>query len=150
MATASSLFDSFDRTAPGIADDSSNRQGVEAALRTVLRLSGRRYAAVTALDACGVQVLFRQALHGPLGPAQAHGEERCFVRTADGEVVDVCARSDNDDCVAVPILDREGLLLGTLSLLDEVPGSAPVDLESLLRAAALLAPRLARHPVPRI
>lgn len=73
-------------------------------------------------------------------------ERSCYVRDTQGRLVQAGALGPcpddgaQPDCRAVPIMDPEGVILGTLCLYEPLPGSAaPLDIGLLIEAAGALA-----------
>jgi len=105
----------------------------------IFRFEGDRLRAVVAVD----RIFPRPAEVGTWGETV---ERSCYVRDTQGRLVQAGALRPcpddgaRPDCRAVPIMDPEGEILGTLCLYDPLPRSAaPLDIGLLVEAAGALA-----------
>ena len=127
------------------------RAGVRDALACLLRPTGYRCSGIFRIEGeQRVQALvavdreFPRATEVRAWPEAV--ERSCYVRDNQGRLVqaDASAPCADDgaqpECRAVPIMDPEGVILGTLCLYDPLPvDAAPLDIELLVEAAAALA-----------
>ena len=126
------------------------RAGVRDALACLLRPTSYRCSGIFRFEGERVQALVAVDREFPRATEvrtwSEAVERSCYVRDTQGRLVqaDASAPCADDgaqpECRAVPIMDPEGVILGTLCLYDPLPvDAAPLDIELLVEAAAALA-----------
>jgi len=126
------------------------RSGVRDAVAYLLRLTSYRCIGIFRVEGERVQAVVAVNREFPcaneVGSWPEAVERSCYVRGTQGRLVQAgaSARCADDgaepDCRAVPIMDPEGVILGTLCLYDPLPvDAAPIDSELLVAAAGTLA-----------
>lgn len=126
------------------------RWGVRDALACFLRLTSYRHIGIFRFEGERVRAVVAVDRECPcatdVGIWPEAVERSCFVRDIEGRLVQPGASAPcaddgaQPDCRAVPIMDPEGKILGTLCLYNRLPvDAAPIDLELLVEAAGALA-----------
>lgn len=129
---------------------SLHKSGVQDAVACLLRMSSYRQIGIFRFEGERVRAVVAVDRKYPTEPGPSTWpdaiEQICYSRDAEGRLVQAggparCANGGAQlHCHAVPIMDPEGAILGTLCLYDPLPAIAePIDIEALVVAAGALA-----------